>query len=612
MTLTIGAGGAIGSMWPSYEGDWQTPPLPNGKIINNGTVIVENGGATEADFDTNNGDILVKDGGCAVCCNVNNGTVVVEDGGEYATTQGSTATNNGTVVIHQGATMRSRFGTKIINSAQGTINLNGWFYCGCIGDGMWFENQGTVTGNGDVILYEAAHDMMPVNDMDALIADVMAQLGQSTRYDNWDDVFIFRLLEASDYAALKAAVPGNRVVAGEEVPGDMDTLIEITGNIEIPAGERIGTMARLGVPEEVTITVNDGATLSCGMENYGTVNVLPGGSFSTTQGGRIENHGSIIVSQGAVMKSQMGGEIVNLSGATLTIDGTCYCGCIGFGGYDGCWFENHGTVTGGGSIVLYEPAHDEMPVSDLKALVATVAAQIAGGETVPTVTTQGGHTYAKQVIMPKAAALGYTIYTCACGDSYIGTYTAPTGKLTLKCAARTATAEKVQWNYVKTATGYQVQISTKDGKAWATAVNMKAGVTSYTFKNLVAGGNYKFRVRFYIKAADGKNYFSPWQAISSPTLPKATNLAVSAAKKAFTAKWTKVAGVTGYQVQYSTNAKFTGAKTVTIKGAAKYTQAVKNLKGGARYYVRIRTYQAIGGAYYYSTWSATKAVTTKK
>lgn len=156
VTLTIGAGGAIGSMWPSYEGDWETPPLPNGKIINNGTVIVEDGGATEADFDTNNGDILVKDGGCAVCCNVNNGTVVVEDGGQYATTQGSTATNNGTVVIHQGATMRSRFGTKIINSAQGTINLNGWFYCGCIGDGMWFENHGTVTGNGDVILYEAA------------------------------------------------------------------------------------------------------------------------------------------------------------------------------------------------------------------------------------------------------------------------------------------------------------------------------------------------------------------------------------------------------------------------------------------------------------------------
>ena len=228
----------------------------------------------------------------------------------------------------------------------------------------------------------------------------------------------------------------------------------------------------------------------------------------------------------------------------------------------------------------------------------------------PSISTQGGHTYTKKVILPKAAALGYTTYTCACGANYT-VYTAPTGKLTLKCAARTATAEKVQWNNVKTASGYQIQISTKDGKAWATYVNLKAGVTAYTFKNLAAGSNYKFRVRFFINAPDGKNYFSLWQAISSPTLPKATNLAVSAAKKAFTAKWTKVAGVTDYQVQYSTNAKFTGAKTVTIKGAAKYTQAVKNLKGGARYYVRIRTYQAIGKANYFSAWSSAVKVKTK-
>ena len=109
-----------------------------------------------------------------------------------------------------------------------------------------------------------------------------------------------------------------------------------------------------------------------------------------------------------------------------------------------------------------------------------------------------------------------------------------------------------------------------------------------------------------------KGNYKGTKTLAFTILPKGTNLALAGAKKAFTAKWTKVAGVAGYQIQYATNAKFTGAKAVTVKGASKYAQAVKNLKGGARYYVRIRTYKTVGGKNYFSAWSAAKAVTTKK
>ena len=224
-----------------------------------------------------------------------------------------------------------------------------------------------------------------------------------------------------------------------------------------------------------------------------------------------------------------------------------------------------------------------------------------------------GHDYQEVLTQPTATTLGYTTHICArCSDTFVDSYTSPTGKLTLKCAARTANAEKVQWNAVKTASGYQVQISNVAGTAWSSYANVKAGVTAYTFKNLAAGSNYKFRVRFYIMAGD-KNYFSPWSAtLNSPTLPAGTAFTkLTPAKRAFAAQWKKSA-VTGYQLQYATNAKFSKAVTKTVKGASKYSLAVKNLKGGARYYVRIRTYQAIGGAYYYSTWSAAKVVTTKK
>ena len=226
-----------------------------------------------------------------------------------------------------------------------------------------------------------------------------------------------------------------------------------------------------------------------------------------------------------------------------------------------------------------------------------------------------GHQYSAKVVKPTSTSLGYTLHSCSgCGESYQDTFKAPTGKQTLKCKARTAAAQTVTWNNVKSATGYQVQISTKDGKKWSTYATLKAGVTNYTFKKLAAGNNYKFRVRFYIKAADGKNYFSPWSTtLNSPTLPVGTTVSkLGAGSKAFTAKWVKVAGVSGYQVQYSTNAKFAGAKAVTVRGATKNAQAVKNLKAGARYYVRIRTYKTVGGKNYFSAWSAAKAVTTKK
>ena len=180
----------------------------------------------------------------------------------------------------------------------------------------------------------------------------------------------------------------------------------------------------------------------------------------------------------------------------------------------------------------------------------------------------------------------------------------------MKCASRTATAQKFTWTKTAGVTGYQVQLLNSANKQ----VQLKATTANaFTFSKLTAGTTYKARVRFYIKAADGKNYFGAWSAlVTSPTLPAASAISkLTPAKKAFTAQWKKVS-VTGYQLQYATNAKFTKATTKTIKGAAKVKLAIKTPKGGTRYYVRIRTYKTIGGKNYYSAWSGAKSVTTKK
>ena len=58
------------------------------------------------------------------------------------------------------------------------------------------------------------------------------------------------------------------------------------------------------------------------------------------------------------------------------------------------------------------------------------------------------------------------------------------------------------------------------------------------------------------------------------------------------------------------------SKKITYKGNKKFTKTVKKLKGGKKYYVRVRTYttKKVNGktVKLYSSWSASKTVTTKK
>ncbi|MBQ3431637.1 MAG: leucine-rich repeat domain-containing protein [Clostridia bacterium] len=167
-------------------------------------------------------------------------------------------------------------------------------------------------------------------------------------------------------------------------------------------------------------------------------------------------------------------------------------------------------------------------------------------------------------------------------------------------APKTFTLAKTSYVYTGKAIAPAVAVKDSKGKAL-----VKGTDYDVLYKNNINIGTASVVITF-------KGNYEGTKTLAFTILPKATNLALAGAKKAFTAKWTKVAGVTGYQIQYAINAKFTVAKAVTVKGAAKYAQAVKNLKGGAKYYVRIRTYKTVGGKNYFSTWSAAKAVTTKK
>ena len=88
-----------------------------------------------------------------------------------------------------------------------------------------------------------------------------------------------------------------------------------------------------------------------------------------------------------------------------------------------------------------------------------------------------------------------------------------------------------------------------------------------------------------------------------------TGLTLTAGAGKLTAKWKKVSGVTGYQLQYGLRSSFKGAKKVTVKGAATLKKAISGLKSNKTCYVRIRAYKAVNGVKYWSAWS--KAVKKK-
>lgn len=87
---------------------------------------------------------------------------------------------------------------------------------------------------------------------------------------------------------------------------------------------------------------------------------------------------------------------------------------------------------------------------------------------------------------------------------------------------------------------------------------------------------------------------------------------LTAKSKAFFVDWAQKGSATGYEIQYATNSKFTGAKKVTITNNKTDKTTVSKLSANKKYYVRVRSYTTVNGTKYYGAWSAVKNVTTKK
>lgn len=99
-----------------------------------------------------------------------------------------------------------------------------------------------------------------------------------------------------------------------------------------------------------------------------------------------------------------------------------------------------------------------------------------------------------------------------------------------------------------------------------------------------------------------------FSAFASSKLPATSITSLSAKDNGFKIKWKKKSGITGYQIQYSTNSKFKkGNKSIKIKNAKTVSKKITKLKVAKKYYVRIRTYKGKK----YSNWSKKKNIIIK-
>lgn len=150
-------------------------------------------------------------------------------------------------------------------------------------------------------------------------------------------------------------------------------------------------------------------------------------------------------------------------------------------------------------------------------------------------------------------------------------------------------------------------VTVKDSKGKELKVNTDYKVKLPSSRKNV--GTYEVKITF-----KGSKY-SGSKTLSYTINPKSTKLSkVSAKKKGFEAKWKKQSTQTkGYQIQYSTDSKFkSGNKTVTVNKNSTTKKTISKLKAKKKYYVRIRTYKTVGKQKYYSDWSKSVKVTTKK
>lgn len=164
---------------------------------------------------------------------------------------------------------------------------------------------------------------------------------------------------------------------------------------------------------------------------------------------------------------------------------------------------------------------------------------------------------------------------------------------------------KVSGIKTKTYSGKTIKQSIKvklDGKT------LKSG-TDYTvsYKNNKNIGTATLTIK-------GKGKYSGTLQKTFTIKPKTTKIKTfkSPKKKQAKVSWSKDSKVSGYQIVYARNSRFTkGKNRVSVKGYKTTSKTIKKLKSKKTYYVKVRSYKTVKGKKIYSSYSKVKKIKIK-
>ena len=169
-------------------------------------------------------------------------------------------------------------------------------------------------------------------------------------------------------------------------------------------------------------------------------------------------------------------------------------------------------------------------------------------------------------------------------------------------AKNSATTATVSWGKVDKVSGYEILKYDANKNSFVHAVYASADSTSYQFTKLQNSALHSYVVKAY-KTIDGDKYFGEQSdAVSVFIKPaKAQLTSVTLKNSTLNVEWKKL-DCTGYEIIYTTDRKFKkGLKTVKIKNSNTTKKAIKKLKKGKKYYVKVRAYAVNNGEKLYGS-----------
>ena len=165
----------------------------------------------------------------------------------------------------------------------------------------------------------------------------------------------------------------------------------------------------------------------------------------------------------------------------------------------------------------------------------------------------------------------------------------------------------VEWDAVYNATGYVVYRKLSSADTYSKLTTVGSSKTSFVDKTAKNGKTYKYYVKPTGKVTTRSSIFSAYcleaPEISKISSPKASQIKVT---------WDKNSKATSYQIRYSRTEDFAKYSNVSVSSGSTVSKTFTAPSAGKEYYVKVRAIRKSGSTTYYSGWSDTVSVTTKK